>query len=354
MNHSANVPVSTNPPPTLTSVAKLAKVSRMAAARVLLGTGKGRVRVGRDTAERIHKAARKLDYRPNLVAQQLAGKSSNLIGVVIDSFAPSVHYSILALIERGFAAKGYRLMIGQVHGELDSIAAYVDDFQGRGVEAAVFMSHRYPDISEEAARLFQRLNHVVCLEPPDWGTTPYVAVDIATGIKQAVEHLKATGRSRIGMGLPSLLYPAAQARRRAYLEALYGSNDTPDESLLWLGDGLGTPARDQADRVVDHLVVNGKADAIIAANDIWAVWIIKALKRRNIRVPEDVAVIGFDNIDVAEMVDPELTTIDPDTPQVARQIVDMTCAQLDPESRVSGEDAPCIVVTPRLVVRQSG
>jgi DNA-binding LacI/PurR family transcriptional regulator len=109
--------------------------------------------------------------------------------------------------------------------------------------------------------------------------------------------------------------------------------------------------RELALRAVDELVVKRNLDGIVAVNDLYAARLIGALRQRGLRVPDDVAVVGCDNMELGTLVDPALTTMWCDTDTQARAVIDMLFAQLD-EGRVP-EDRRVVSVAPELIIRGS-
>lgn len=133
---------------TLADVAGRAGVSRSAAARALLGTGGEHVRVSASTRARIAKAARELDYQPNCFAQQLRGKASRTMGVILDTGNTPVMSQRLFALESEARRRGYRLLVGQTHGDLDALREYAADFSGRSVEAILYLFDLAPGCDE--------------------------------------------------------------------------------------------------------------------------------------------------------------------------------------------------------------
>src|SRR3546814_238965 len=132
----------------------------------------------------------------------------------------------------------------------------------------------------------------------------------------------------------------------AYLAAMGG-----DASRIWLGEGQPDPSPQAIDAIVEDLVVGRRADAVLASNDIWAVTLLKQLKKRGIRVPDDVAIVGFDNSDVVWASDPGVTTVGFDEHRVGGALVEMVHAMI-----AGGEPLPparrVVRVDPVLVVRE--
>jgi DNA-binding LacI/PurR family transcriptional regulator len=193
---------------------------------------------------------------------------------------------------------------------------------------------------------------------------PVVSVDRAAAVRLAVRHLIAQGRRRIGLALMSLDRPTHVARCDGYVAELAVHGLEADQRLIFNGrpHGLAAAVCHEAskrwdfpvtviDRAIDQLVRDGAADAIIAHDDFWAATLLKRLRARGIRVPHDVAVVGYLNHYLADWTDPALTTIDLEHDVAARAMVQLL------ERMVQGETIPMnervVKITPRLVVRES-
>ena len=333
----------------LIDVAHAVGVSRTTVARVLLGSGKKNVRVGAKTVQAIRRAAEELDYQPNAAARQLAGKRSGVIGVVIDSCVAEIQSNRLSIMEREAAREGFRFMIGQSHDEPDRIQACVQDFASRGVDGVICVSHDYPGSAARVAHLFADLPNVVFIGKPALAGTCYVEVDTADGVRQSVRHLLSRGRRRIGLMLPNTAYDSMVRRRQGYMEELRAQGVETNGKLVWSANEVSLSADGAVQRGIDELVVAQKADAIQASNDAWAIHLIKSLKQRGVRVPDDVAVVGCDNIEMSLLCEPELTTIDQNNEALSRQAVKMLFDLID--GKQPGGIARTI--TPKLIIRGS-
>ena len=111
------------------------------------------------------------------------------------------------------------------------------------------------------------------------------------------------------------------------------------------------PTREILDRAIDVLVCEKKADAIVASNDVWAVRLVQRLKDRGYRVPEHVAMIGYDNLDLSTVIDPALTTVDQDHQAYAKAVLQLMQEMIEHPGKPATEQE--IVIAPKLVVRES-
>lgn len=335
----------------LVDIAEKAGVSRAAVGHILNHSGMNNVRVSDETRERVLKIAKELDYRPNRAAQQLRGMPAGMLGVILDTVNLAVFSARLAAIEAEAHTRGYRLVIGQVHHEPTEIQAYLDDFADRGMDAVLCLFDVMQDIRPLLQDVFRGNNRVVLHAAPLFKTQPCVRVDTSSAITQLVEHLASRGRKRIGLQLWSEADTLMSVRQEAWQNALKKSGLSTEQSLIWTNaESTQKPSRDAIDQCIQALVIQGKADAIIASNDEWAVRLIQGLRRHNLEVPKDVAVTGYDNLDIADVIEPSLTTIDQCHDQYAKAALDLAEGllegTLDHSNRVR-------VIEPRLIVRES-
>lgn len=333
----------------LVDVAMRAGVSRATASAVLLGGGGANTRVGAETTGRIRKIAVELGFRANPVARQLKGASSRVIAVLIGVDTPRVNVTRLLEIERQAFRHGYRLMVGHVRLADGGVADYVSDFEGRGIDGLIFLHYPEPAELSAAGAALARIRRLVFLGDVEFPGASCLTIDRADGVRQAVQHLASRGRQRIGLGLPAADTIYMRARRAGYLRGMRDAQ-LSGQGLIWTGDaGDGTAAPQHIDALIDRLVVDRHADAVIAPDDHWAVQLIKRLKARGLNVPKDVAVVGFDNDDISQAVDPELTTIDTQTDLLAAKAVDLIVATA--ESTLPSRRQ--VMVPTKLIVRAS-
>lgn len=170
-----------------------------------------------------------------------------------------------------------------------------------------------------------------------------VGVDNVAGARLAVEHLLGLGRRRIAfLGLPEA--PEVGLRRQGYLEALEAAGIDADLALTVPAHFSGEPELEG----VQYLLSAGVSfDAVFAASDVIALGAIRALAEAGLRVPEDVSVVGFDDVTVARYSWPPLTTIRQDLGRGAREMVNLLFA------RINGQSTDSVFMAPQLVVRQT-
>lgn len=331
----------------LSDIARECGLSRATVSKVLLGTGGPNTRVSPDTAKRIKAAARKLQFQPNQAARQLKGVRTRLIGLITGFGASQVLLDKLMRFETEAWHRGYRLLPGHAHADPDRAMSYLADLITRGAEGLVFVDFHGTLLKAISHRLTNCPPSVFQCRLPIQGQ-PCVVLDRSDGVCQAVHHLAQRGRQRIGLMVASTEDPGLGSRSEGYLRGLSERNLAIDPILHWKHVDTITSAS-EFDHAVEQLVVKGKADSVITSNDMVAVRMIKALRSRGLRVPQDVAVVGFDNLDIAAISDPELTSIDQCNVQVVNQTLRMLTSMIETGQAAERQ----VIVKPKLIVRES-
>ncbi|MCS6867213.1 LacI family DNA-binding transcriptional regulator [Thermus sp.] len=319
----------------LKEVAEAAGVSPALASAVLNGRP---VRARPETRERVLEAARRLGYQPDRVAQAMRWGSPRLFALVIPNFS-NPFYSRLALeVQREAWAHGYDLLVyANPHHELERVlrAALAHRVDG----AILVVSHHRP---EELALLggldlpLVGVGHAASPLPFD-----RVSFQDQRAAQEAVAFLHARGRRRIAHLSGPFSSPTAQARLRGYLEGMAALGLEPRVAEGNFGYGGNGEA-------IARLLKEGM-DALLAANDLMALEALALLADRGVRVPEEVAVVGFDGIPEGEWVRPRLTTLARPPEASAQKAVARLLA------RLSGDPSPpgLFWLEARLLVRES-
>jgi len=346
---------------TLSDVGRLAGVSRWMAGHVL-NNGQGNTRVSESVAQRIRQAAQRLNYRSNQAALQLRGKRSLTFGLLVNSAGDPLRSFLVQYADEEAAKVGCRILIANTAVESGRFDKTIGEFLRRGVDGVLCMVHRWSHPDFRA--LLDHHPHTVFYENPGVAGAAHVEVDRELAVRLAVRHLAMRDRKRIGLAVRTLSRAADIARKRGYEKELRSLGLTMNSGLIFNGETHGAIfARhnditkqwdfpfELMDRVIDQLVHQAKADAIVAHNDFWAAALLRRLKTHGIAVPHDVAVVGNLNHYLADWTDPPLTTIDPQHHLAAQHMVRML------EEMIAGTKlSPAhrkILITPRLIERGS-
>lgn len=336
---------------TLKDIAIEAGVSTVTVSHVLLKSRSQTVRVSESTAAIVRKIAKKMDYKPNNIARQLAGRKSKMIGVIIDADSPDLYRKMLSVMEAYASEKGYRFIIGQAHDDSDRLAGYIDDFESRAVQGLIVFSHSYNKGSGCLADKLSYFKNVVFINEPGYvyKNSHYVQIDYLQSTKKTLSYLKSNGRKTNALFLYSSGHPSEVKREQSYYEVceelgLFGSSELVYK--MSHEDVSGEKLKD----IVKHCAMVQKVDSIIASNDKMAAMVIKALQNLGIKVPADVGVIGYDNLDWGDLLEPDLTTIDPKPDELAKAAMDIMFELL---STTENSKQYKVLIEPELILRSS-
>ena len=295
----------------LQDIADRAGVSKMTASLVLNSRQFDRVKP--ETRSRVEAIARECGYRPNQAARQLTGKKSQIIGVLMPHNARDFALHRFRAIDLEAMKRGMRLMAGHVSAGDGSLDACLDDFSTRNVEGIIWMGHAQFS-ADNVARVGRDYGPVVLIGESVDSQLPFVSLDLATATADAVRHLVQTGRSRIGIVFEHVTWYGQQQRLDGYKAALLEAGITIDERWIWQPTQamaeLDKPPVNAAPQIIEHVIRECRVDAIIAPNDLWAAAIARVARQAGIGVPDDLAIVGQDNSELAEFFDPPLTSID--------------------------------------------
>lgn len=266
------------------------------------------------TAERIREAVEQLDYIPNLLAGGLASNRSRLVAVLIPQLAGSIFTDIIEAMVGELSASGYVALLGLTGLPQERSGELVRAALARRVEAIVITS-----AVDEATRAMLRRAGTTVIEVWDLPEDP---VDVAIGFSHRAigEDLARYLRNRGHMRpfLVSATGPRARMRREGFLaEWIAGGGEIPGELQV------DTPGRfADAGRCLEAMKAQaGMPDAVVCTSDILAQGVIVAAQSSGLRVPMDLAVIGFGNTLLAEDMHPSITSIEIDGARIAREAV---------------------------------
>jgi DNA-binding LacI/PurR family transcriptional regulator len=261
------------------------------------------------------------------------------------------------------AQRNLRFILGHAVGSSDKVWRYLEDFRTRGVDGIISFFHSHPDYSATVLPELARFENVVYFERPlglerfSDAVPCYVQPDYEAVGRLGTQHLLETGRRRIAMVMNDLAFPYATARQAAYRGILEESGIGYRENRVWVMDrqpGMhwGQPFdATRALMAIDEVVLEAGADAILAVNDMVAARLIVALRQRGRRVPDDVAIVGCDNLEVSTVTDPMITSIDLRSQVLAESTMQLLFRMLDDKHVPEAERS--VTVEPVLVVRNS-
>jgi LacI family transcriptional regulator len=328
---------------TIVDVARRAGVSTATVSRVMSGAAVARPA----TRERVLAAVRELDYSPSAVARALKRRETRTLGLLVTDIANPFFPLVVRAVEDEAHARGYGVVFGNAADDPERELAYLDLLLERRVDGLIVASARAT--RRHAVRLGRVPVPVVLLnsDAPGARGLPSIATDHRLGGRLAGEHLLALGHRALGhVTAPTGQAAAAADRRRGIQDALVAAGLGP-ETLLVV-DGGGT-VEGGAAAVPSLLAATPRPTAVVGFNDLTAIGLLRGLRAAGLRVPDDMAVVGFDDIELAAWTDPPLTTVRQPTEELGRWAVTRIADALAHPDRPAGPAR--VVLEPTLVVR---
>jgi DNA-binding LacI/PurR family transcriptional regulator len=278
-------------------VAQRAGVSQPLVSMVI--GGNPTARVAEATRERVLRAARELGYRPNVIARGLVSRRSYSFGLVVPDLRNPFFTDVVSGAERVAAAEGYAVLLCDA--AETAAGSHVDALRDRQIDGIIIDAMGAASLANEA---IAGLNVVLVDEPSD--TLLNVTSDATAAGRLAAEHLLALGHRRLGFLGPASEIWAFRMRERGFTQALRAA-------------GAAVASRDlrRASATVDGgrvamqalLAQPSRPTAVFCANDLMALGALKACTAAGVSVPQSLSIVGCDDIEMARLVTPELTTV---------------------------------------------
>jgi LacI family transcriptional regulator len=321
----------------LEQVARRARVSTATVSRVLNNTGL----VKNTTRARVLKAIEELKYSPNLHARSLAGGKSRSIGVIVSNIENPFFLDIYKAVEEGAHSAGYELVMANTDYSSERLVTSVRLMIGRRVAGlAAIVSEMDSDLIEELTG--NRIPVVFYDVGTPRRNITNIRVNYARGMEKLTSYLYSLGHRRVGfVGHHANLGPITE-RANVLREAAARYADLQVETAA------ETDSLEGGRRAVRTLLAAyPRLTALVCVNDLMAVGALRELRERGLRVPDDVSVTGFDNVNLAQFCYPALTTVHIPRDQIGRTICD--CLMNREHALLEHE----FVVDPELVLRES-
>ena len=326
--------------PTITTIAARAGVSIASVSRVLNG-----LPTREETVRKVMAAADELGYVPNAVARSLKSNRTYQVAFAMADIGNPTYVAMVREIQPVLKAAGYRLVLhstgGDVDDELDVLRRLGERYaDGLIISPLRGITPQHLDILTAAPAPV-----VVIGSVPEGTPVDNVRTDSRTGVRLALQHLYDLGRRSVGfLNGPLDTVPGA-ARASAYADALGALGLPYDPDLVEVGDFYRAEGAEAARRLLER----ARPDALLCANDLMALGALDVLRAERLRVPEDVALVGMDDTELATAAWPTLTSVGLGSAERGRRAAELLLDRLD-----NGATEPRIVtVEPTLAVRAS-
>ena len=335
--------------PTIYEVAKAAGVSRQTVSRVL----NNRPDVSSETRQRIKEIIEQLDYRPSAIARSLSLKKSYTLGVVTAGLKYIGPSRTLSGITREADELGYGLLLKELASfSANNVSPLLQWFQSHQVDGIIWAAPEIGDNRNWLDDLPTEINiPIIFLTMDKWEDVSIVAIDNYLGGKLATEHLIDLGRENIGHISGPLDWWEARERKHGWEDALSAAGIQPTD-YMWV-EGNWSPQNGKL--AIDELLAKFPGmDAVFVGNDQMALSVLQTAWEQGKKIPDDLAVIGFDGIPESEFYFPPLSTIYQDQDEVGRaavrELIRLVDEGLDDEQEIKPRH---ITIEPELIVRGS-
>lgn len=339
---------------TIQQVAKAAKVSPSTVSNVLNGRAN---RMLPETRRRVESAINQLGYRPNRAARQLRTGRTQTIGLVVPSVGNPFWGAFARHVESAALAEGYHVLLCNSERDPQRESQYVDELWSDGVTGVVLCSS-LPSL-EHMAPLMKRGLHLVAFDRGAQADDPEglvsISIDNAVGAQLATSHLLDLGHRRLAFVSGALRSVNRKDRYRGFTTAIELAGVDPSDAIVWPGataEAFGDVEAAELGRTAarDLLSSDNPPTGLVAVNDMCALGVCRGIRDAGSEVGRDVSVVGFDDIVLADLYDPPLTTIrQPIRDMAAAAVAELRARIESPEVR----QGRSLLLRPELVVRQS-
>lgn len=333
---------------TIKDIAKALGISTSTVSRALRDS----YEISPETKQLVLDCAEKLNYQPNPIAQSLKERKTRSIGVVVCEIANSFFSQVINGIESIAYEKGYNVIISQSHESYEREITDLQYLSSRSVDGLLIsISTETNDISHLQALhlkglpivMFDRVSHEI--------KTHNVVVDNFKGAYEATEHLLQQGYKRIAAIANSEFLSITTERLAGYKEALAQYGVKYDASLVKHCFYGGMVFSEIEEAVNKLFTLKQKPDAIITTSDKLTTGCLKTLVRRGIKVPEEMALVGFSNSDIAELLNPALTVVRQPAMEMGRAATELLLQLIESKRPVTQFENR--VLTPELIIGRS-
>lgn len=301
------------------------------------------------TTKKVKQLAQSLNYVPNIFAKGFRKHRSNIIGVIV----PNITHYFTTTMVRGIleeaAIKGYRVIISESNNDVLKQTEMLNTMMQFGVDGILAsltkmtrdIDNILPILNKVPLILFDKVsNKIPCTQ---------ITINDEEAAYNAIEHLINIGKKRIAIIKEREFSYTSEKRFSGYLKALKDHDIEIDEKLIISVDDISLI---QGKRMANHLLsIKNRPDAIFAITDSAAIGVIQTLKKFNINIPEDIAVVGFSNSSHSIIIEPKLTTVDQPGEKIGKNAVKYLIEEI--ESTTDILTNKMIEIKGNLIIRDS-
>ncbi|MEN4646603.1 LacI family DNA-binding transcriptional regulator [Pantoea agglomerans] len=320
-------------------IARMAGVSVATVSRVLNNSDS----VKPANRQKVLEAIEESNYQPNLLARQLRTARSSMILVLVSDISNPFCAEVVKGIEEEAEKNGYRILLCNSGADIARSRSSLQLLSGKMVDGIITMDafSKLPELSQ----LIGKAPWVQCAEHDDNGQISCVGIDDDVAAQSVVHYLAGQGRQRIALINHDLRYRYARLRQKGYAHQL------KEQQLAWQAIAYASELSFSAGKAAMNQLLAGETrpDAVFAVSDTLAAGAMAAIQQAGLRIPQDIAVVGFDGSELADMVSPPLTTLAQPSREIGRRACELVL------QKIIRPDSPpqCVIMQGELVMRAS-
>ncbi|MDQ0880386.1 LacI family repressor for deo operon, udp, cdd, tsx, nupC, and nupG [Peribacillus sp. V2I11] len=286
----------------MSDVAKLANVSPATVSRVLRQPDL----VSEDTKQKVLQVIEEMNYKPHMIASQFRTKETKIILVVVPDITRPFFSEVLRGIEHTAVENGYQVILGDTENDIEREKEYIDLLYKKQADGALLLTARMS--RESLEKLSNQFPIVLACEYVDGLDIPTVSIDNVSSARKVTEHLIKLGHTRIAHITGPMNIILSRDRLGGFQQAMKNHHLKVNPEFIQEGGDYGIDSG--YDQMVNLLSLENRPEAVFVFNDEMALGAVKAIQDHGLSVPRDIAVVGFDNLKIASIFHPHITTID--------------------------------------------
>ncbi|MBF9141912.1 LacI family DNA-binding transcriptional regulator [Hymenobacter properus] len=331
----------------ISDIAAHLEVSIATVSLVLNGKAK-QSRISDAVAERVLAYVKEVGYKPNHLAKSLRTGKTHVIGLVVEDIANPFFATVAALIERQAFERGYRIIYCSTNNDTARAQELISMFQERHVDGYIVVPAA--DIEQQLTEILREHTPTVLFDRYLPGLpTNYVVVDGAQGIYDATSHLLEQGFSNIAFVTTDSAQTQMQDRLAGYQRAVQEHQLPQTVKHVAVSKDREAVLADLMAFIDEHR----QCDALIFSTNYLSIYGLEAISRLGLRIPDDLAVISYDDHDLFRLYTPAITVIAQPVESIAKNVIDILLAELTQCASPAPRALQQVVLPPTLVVRQS-
>ncbi|WP_228731287.1 LacI family DNA-binding transcriptional regulator [Clostridium zeae] len=318
-------------------VAKKAGVSQTTVSRVISGN----TSVNPEIKARVMECIRKLDYHPNIIAQGLVGNKTLLIGVIITDISNPFFSDIIKAIEKETANYGYSIILCNTDGDIEKEKKYINILKSYKVDGILIV----PCDSKNKSFISLKNSEVpIVVITQDVQDFSCVSISHYAGGKKVAKHL-------IDMGYSKFVFVGYESdeKERGFKEEIENSGFDLNQKYVFINK---TNNKSMSEELKDFIVknLNHEGIGIFTHNDIEALMVLHILKELKVKIPDKVALVGFDNTYISKEVSPSISSVAQYIEEIGSRAVEILMNKIDSGDEIKEKH---VILEPRLVARES-